>query len=115
MLVETTERAMAHCGKKDVLIVGGVGCEYLSDLISCRHCACARADGLRVLTGNERLQQMMAQMAAERGGRVCTMDDRFVHSRDLRASPGPLLSLRCADVMRFNDVFQLRPSHVYFL
>lgn len=28
MLVETTERAMAHCGKKDVLIVGGVGCEF---------------------------------------------------------------------------------------
>ena len=42
MLVEITERAMAHCGKKDVLLVGGVGC-------------------------NERLQQMMAQMAKERG------------------------------------------------
>jgi N6-L-threonylcarbamoyladenine synthase len=27
MLVETTERAMAHCGKQDVLIVGGVGCK----------------------------------------------------------------------------------------
>lgn len=27
MLVEITERAMAHCGKKDVLIVGGVGCK----------------------------------------------------------------------------------------
>lgn len=26
MLVETTERAMAHCNKRDVLIVGGVGC-----------------------------------------------------------------------------------------
>ncbi|CAI9274437.1 unnamed protein product [Lactuca saligna] len=26
MLVEITERAMAHCDKKDVLIVGGVGC-----------------------------------------------------------------------------------------
>lgn len=26
MLVEITERAMAHCGKADVLIVGGVGC-----------------------------------------------------------------------------------------
>lgn len=26
MLVEITERAMAHCGKNDVLIVGGVGC-----------------------------------------------------------------------------------------
>ena len=26
MLVEITERAMAHCGVPDVLIVGGVGC-----------------------------------------------------------------------------------------
>ncbi|KAK3270012.1 N6-L-threonylcarbamoyladenine synthase [Cymbomonas tetramitiformis] len=26
MLVEITERAMAHCGSRDVLIVGGVGC-----------------------------------------------------------------------------------------
>jgi N6-L-threonylcarbamoyladenine synthase len=52
MLVEITERAMAHCGKKDVLLVGGVGC-------------------------NERLQQMMGIMAKERGGEVCTMDSRY--------------------------------------
>lgn len=26
MLVEITERAMAHCDAADVLIVGGVGC-----------------------------------------------------------------------------------------
>lgn len=52
MLVEITERAMAHCGKQDVLLVGGVGC-------------------------NKRLQEMMGQMAAERGGAVCTMDERY--------------------------------------
>lgn len=28
MLVEITERAMAHIGSKEVLIVGGVGSEY---------------------------------------------------------------------------------------
>ena len=28
MLVEITERAMAHCGSSEVLIVGGVGCKY---------------------------------------------------------------------------------------
>lgn len=28
MLVEITERAMAHVGARDVLIVGGVGCEF---------------------------------------------------------------------------------------
>jgi len=52
MLVETTERAMAHCGSNEVLLVGGVGC-------------------------NVRLQQMMGTMAAERGGSVCAMDDRY--------------------------------------
>ncbi|XP_062509193.1 tRNA N6-adenosine threonylcarbamoyltransferase-like [Corticium candelabrum] len=52
MLVEITERAMAHCGSKEVLIVGGVGC-------------------------NERLQEMMRQMASERGASVCAMDERY--------------------------------------
>jgi len=27
MLIEITERAMAHCGSEEVLIVGGVGCK----------------------------------------------------------------------------------------
>ena len=38
MLVEITERAMAHIGSKEVLIVGGVGCECVS-LLS-RLCSC---------------------------------------------------------------------------
>ncbi|PVV00185.1 hypothetical protein BB560_005386 [Smittium megazygosporum] len=52
MLVEITERAMAHVGSQEVLIVGGVGC-------------------------NERLQQMMEIMASERGGTVFATDERF--------------------------------------
>lgn len=52
MLVETTERAMAHCNSKEVLLVGGVGC-------------------------NLRLQEMMGIMTAQRGGSVCAMDDRY--------------------------------------
>ncbi|CAL5428462.1 unnamed protein product [Camellia sinensis] len=52
MLVEITERAMAHCDKKDVLIVGGVG--Y-----------------------NESLQEMMRIMCSERGGRLFATDDRY--------------------------------------
>eukprot|EP01018_Ginkgo_biloba_P001024 Gb_25475 [translate_table: standard] len=52
MLVEITERAMAHCDKKDVLIVGGVGC-------------------------NERLQEMMRIMCSERGGRLFSTDERY--------------------------------------
>lgn len=34
MLVEITERAMAHIGSKEVLIVGGVGCESLDQRYS---------------------------------------------------------------------------------
>ena len=45
MLVEITERAMAHAGKSGVLVVGGVGC-------------------------NARLQAMMGVMVGERGGRL---------------------------------------------
>ncbi|KAK4526725.1 hypothetical protein GAYE_SCF27MG4642 [Galdieria yellowstonensis] len=52
MLVEVTERAMAHCGQKDVLVVGGVGC-------------------------NERLQSMVQTMAQERGGQAFCTDERF--------------------------------------
>ena len=51
MLVEITERAMAHVGSNEVLIVGGVGC-------------------------NERLQEMMGIMAKERGGMVFATDER---------------------------------------
>lgn len=52
MLVEITERAMAHCGSQEVLIVGGVGC-------------------------NERLQEMMDIMAKERGAKLFATDERF--------------------------------------
>lgn len=52
MLVEVTERAMAHCGQSDVLVVGGVGC-------------------------NVRLQEMLQDMAGERGGRAFCTDERF--------------------------------------
>jgi len=52
MLVETTERAMAHCGSNEVLIVGGVAC-------------------------NERLQQMVGIMVSERGGKLYATDERY--------------------------------------
>jgi len=52
MMIEITERAMAHCGSKEVLIVGGVGC-------------------------NLRLQEMMAVMCEERGGKLYATDMRF--------------------------------------
>ncbi|XP_041376417.1 probable tRNA N6-adenosine threonylcarbamoyltransferase [Gigantopelta aegis] len=52
MLIEITERAMAHCGSQEVLIVGGVGC-------------------------NKHLQEMMGKMAEERGATLYATDERF--------------------------------------
>lgn len=52
MLVEGTERCMSFTGAKDVLIVGGVGC-------------------------NLRLQEMMGKMATERDAVLHATDERF--------------------------------------
>ncbi|ETO25646.1 glycoprotease M22 family protein [Reticulomyxa filosa] len=52
MLVEITERAMAHVDTNEVLIVGGVGC-------------------------NVRLQEMMQNMCENRNAQVFGMDDRY--------------------------------------
>uniref|UniRef100_A0A8C8IN97 N(6)-L-threonylcarbamoyladenine synthase n=1 Tax=Oncorhynchus tshawytscha TaxID=74940 RepID=A0A8C8IN97_ONCTS len=52
MLVEITERAMAHCSSQEVLIVGGVGC-------------------------NLRLQEMMGVMCKERGAKLFATDESF--------------------------------------
>ncbi|KAF7407380.1 hypothetical protein HZH66_001917 [Vespula vulgaris] len=52
MLIEITERAMAHVGANEVLIVGGVGC-------------------------NERLQEMMSIMCKERNATLYATDERF--------------------------------------
>jgi N6-L-threonylcarbamoyladenine synthase len=71
MLVEITERAMAHVGSKEVLIVGGVGC--MSSFIPPFRFL---LNGLN-RTGNERLQDMMGIMAKERGGSVFATDERY--------------------------------------
>lgn len=52
MLVEITERAMAHCNSNEVLICGGVGC-------------------------NLRLQEMMKKMCDERNAFMFGTDERF--------------------------------------
>ncbi|KAH7032907.1 Gcp-like domain-containing protein [Microdochium trichocladiopsis] len=67
MLVEITERAMAHVGTSQVLIVGGVGC-------------------------NERLQDMMGAMAAERGGSVYATDERFCIDNGIMIAHAGLLA-----------------------
>ncbi|KAL0023557.1 hypothetical protein WJX77_001732 [Trebouxia sp. C0004] len=78
MLIEITERAMAHCGKKDVLIVGGVGC-------------------------NERLQDMMKIMASERGGMLYAIDERYcIDNGAMIAWPG-LLAFKAGQVTDLAD------------
>ncbi|CAF9911676.1 MAG: putative tRNA threonylcarbamoyladenosine biosynthesis protein kae1 [Heterodermia speciosa] len=69
MLVEITERAMAHVGSSQVLIVGGVGC-------------------------NERLQEMMGMMASARGGSVFATDERFCIDNGIMIAHAGLLAYR---------------------
>jgi N6-L-threonylcarbamoyladenine synthase len=69
MLVEITERAMAHVGSNQVLIVGGVGC-------------------------NERVQEMMGIMAKDRGGSVYATDEHFCIDNGIMIAHAGLLAYR---------------------
>ncbi|WWC70083.1 tRNA N6-adenosine threonylcarbamoyltransferase [Kwoniella pini CBS 10737] len=73
MLVEITERAMAHVGARDVLIVGGVGC-------------------------NLRLQDMMGIMASERNGRVFATDQSFCIDNGIMIAQAGLLAFRMGQI-----------------
>ena len=78
MLVEITERAMAHVGSGQVLIVGGVGC-------------------------NERLQEMMGKMAESRGGSVYATDERFCIDNGIMIAHAGLLAYRTGDTLELAD------------
>lgn len=91
MLVEITERAMAHVGSKEVLVVGGVGC-------------------------NERLQEMMGIMAKDRGGSVYATDERFCIDNGIMIAQAGILAYKtgfqtkledstCTQRFRTDDVF----------
>ncbi|KAL8764262.1 MAG: hypothetical protein Q9184_000231 [Pyrenodesmia sp. 2 TL-2023] len=78
MLVEITERAMAHVGSSQVLIVGGVGC-------------------------NERLQEMMGIMAKDRGGSVYATDERFCIDNGIMIAHAGLLAYRTGFTTSLED------------
>ena len=79
MLVETTERALAHVGSNEVLIVGGVGC-------------------------NKRLQEMMAIMMRERGGTTFGMDSRYcIDNGAMIAQAGIMAFMRGSGVTPLKD------------
>ncbi|QPG73558.1 putative tRNA threonylcarbamoyladenosine biosynthesis protein kae1 [Brettanomyces nanus] len=91
MLVEITERAMAHVNSNQVLIVGGVGC-------------------------NERLQEMMDTMAADRNGSIFATDERFCIDNGIMIAHAGLLGYRvgyrndlqdtvCRQKFRTDEVF----------
>ena len=80
MLVEITERAMAHCGQNQVLIVGGVGC-------------------------NQRLQDMMSDMVRERGGELCAMDHRYCIDNGAMIAQAGILALQHGATTCLEDSF----------
>ncbi|XP_017776063.1 PREDICTED: probable tRNA N6-adenosine threonylcarbamoyltransferase [Nicrophorus vespilloides] len=80
MLVETTERALAHCNSQEVLIVGGVGC-------------------------NERLQEMMGQMCEERGAKLFATDERFCIDNGVMIAHAGAEMFRSGCKMKWEDCF----------
>lgn len=67
MLIEITERAMAHVGASEVLIVGGVGCNIH---LQVRPCSSPPPD-----PPQEMMQLMLSQRVPP--GRLCSIDDRY--------------------------------------
>ncbi|GMI25138.1 hypothetical protein TeGR_g13881 [Tetraparma gracilis] len=78
MLIEITERTMAHCGQNSVLIVGGVGC-------------------------NKRLQEMMGVMVKERGGKLCSMDHRYCIDNGAMIAQAGIFAYQHGEVTRLED------------
>jgi N6-L-threonylcarbamoyladenine synthase len=78
MLVEITERAMAHVGSTQVLIVGGVGC-------------------------NLRVQEMMGIMAESRRGSVFATDERFCIDNGIMIAHAGLLAYETGQITRLED------------
>lgn len=80
MLVETTERALAHCNSDEVLIVGGVGC-------------------------NERLQEMMDSMCKDRGAKLFATDERFCIDNGVMIAHAGAEMYKSGTKMKWEDTF----------
>jgi N6-L-threonylcarbamoyladenine synthase len=80
MLIETTERAMAHTGSQEVLVVGGVGC-------------------------NLRLQEMMSIMAEERGAKLHATDDRYCIDNGAMIAQTAALMFQSGQITEWEDTF----------
>jgi len=88
MLVEITERAMAHTGQSQVLIVGGVGC-------------------------NRRLQEMMQAMVDDRNSelnnnnnnKLCAMDHRYCIDNGAMIAQAGILALQFGETTALADTW----------
>ncbi|KAB0793280.1 hypothetical protein PPYR_12900 [Photinus pyralis] len=78
MLVETSERALAHCNSDEMLLVGGVGC-------------------------NERLQEMMKIMCEERGAKVFATDERYCIDNGLMIAHAGAEMFKSGTKMKWED------------
>lgn len=78
MLVEITERTMAHTGQNQVLIVGGVGC-------------------------NRRLQDMMQAMVEDRHGKLCAMDHRYCIDNGAMIAQAGIFALQFGETTALED------------
>ena len=78
MLIETTERAMAHTKSNEVMVVGGVGC-------------------------NLRLQQMLHIMSEERGGKLHATDDRYCIDNGAMIAQAGALMFASGQITKWED------------
>ncbi|VDI53943.1 N6-L-threonylcarbamoyladenine synthase [Mytilus galloprovincialis] len=90
MLIEITERAMAHCGSQEVLIVGGVGC-------------------------NKRLQEMMEIMAKERGAKLFATDERFCIDNGAMIAQAGWEMFKSGQITPFEETFCTQRFVWFFL
>lgn len=77
MLVETTERALAHTGCKEVMIVGGVGCKSPFPTAYYNQLRFYQRLINKYVIGNKRLQDMMESMIKDRDGILYATDERY--------------------------------------
>ena len=80
MLVETTERAMAHTKSSEVMVVGGVGC-------------------------NLRLQEMLKIMAEERNGKLHATDDRYCIDNGAMIAQAGALMFASGQLTKWQDSY----------
>ncbi len=90
MLTEVTERAMAYCGKEEMLLAGGVG-------------------------ANRRLQQMLRTMCTDRDARFFVPESKYLRDNGAMIAYLGMLQFRSGQTLRIEDsavIPNFRPDEV---